>query len=101
MPLTILQYITPSRLGGAERYFLKLIEELGRRGHRVIVVTKRDTPLRHELEKLSDSLPPNERPDLHFWHTHGKIDPITLWKLVALVRRRADRPPKTGRVPRQ
>jgi glycosyltransferase involved in cell wall biosynthesis/predicted Ser/Thr protein kinase len=88
MPLTILQYITPSRLGGAERYFLKLIEELGHRGHRVIVVTKRDTPLRHELEKLSASLPESERPELHFWHTHGKIDPITLWKLVSLIKRR-------------
>lgn len=86
--MTILQYITPSRLGGAERYFLKLVEELGARGHRVIVVTKRDTPLRHELETLSASWPENARPELHFWHTRGKIDPWTLWKLVRLVKSR-------------
>ncbi len=88
MPMTILQYITPSRLGGAERYFLKLVEELGARGHRVIVVTKRDTPLRHELETLSATWPENVRPELHFWHTRGKIDPWTLWKLVRLIRAR-------------
>ncbi|PQV65378.1 Glycosyltransferase involved in cell wall bisynthesis [Abditibacterium utsteinense] len=87
-PMTILQYITPSRLGGAERYFLKLVEELSLRGHRVIVVTKRDTPLRAELETLSAEMPESARPELHFWHTHGKIDPLTLWKLVRLVKSR-------------
>lgn len=86
--MTILQYITPSRLGGAERYFLKLVEELGRRGHRVIVVTKRDTPLRAELEALAAQLPASARPELHFWHTRGKIDPLTLAKLVALIKSR-------------
>ena len=86
--MTILQYITPSRLGGAERYFLKLVEELGLRGHRVIVVTKRDTPLRAELESLAATLPAQARPELHFWHTRGKIDPWTLFKLVALVKSR-------------
>jgi glycosyltransferase involved in cell wall biosynthesis len=88
MSLTILQYITPSRLGGAERYFLKLVEELGVRGHRVIVVTKRDTPLRSELESLVASLPENVRPELHFWFTRGKIDPFTLCKLVMLIKSR-------------
>lgn len=86
--MTILQYITPSRLGGAERYFLKLVEELGARGHRVIVLTKRDTPLRAELEALSATWPESARPELHFWHTRGKIDPWTLWKLVRLIRSR-------------
>jgi glycosyltransferase involved in cell wall biosynthesis len=88
MSLTILQYITPSRLGGAERYFLKLVEELGVRGHRVIVVTKRDTPLRSELEALVASLPENARPELHFWFTRGKIDPYTLFKLIWLIKSR-------------
>lgn len=88
MPLTILQYITPSRLGGAERYFLKLVEELGVRGHRVIVVTKRDTPLRAEMEALVASLPEDARPELHFWFTRGKIDPFTLCKLVLLIKKR-------------
>ena len=81
MPLTFLQYITPSRLAGAEYFFLRVIAHLAAMGHRVIVVTKRDTPLRAEIEKLQS---PNI--ELHAWHTHGKIDPITLGKLVRLIR---------------
>jgi len=82
MKLTILEYITPSRLGGAEEYFLRLIRHLAEAGHRVIVVTKRDTPLRGEIEKRElDKLV-----ELHGWHTHGKFDPATLKKLKNLVR---------------
>ena len=81
MPLTFLQYITPSRLAGAEYFFLRVVAHLAERGHRVIVVTKRDTPLRAEIEKLSS---PNI--ELHAWHTHGKIDPSTLVKLCRLIR---------------
>ncbi len=84
--MTIVQYITPSRMGGAETYFLGLCEFLARRGHRVIVVTKRDCLLRVEAEKL--------RPlgvQVHGWHTRGKFDPRTLFRLVRLLRReRAD-----------
>ena len=80
MPLTFLQYITPSRLAGAEYFFLRVISHLAQLGHRVIVVTKRDTPLRAEIEKLKH---PNI--ELHAWHTHGKIDPMTLGKLVRLI----------------
>ena len=80
MPLTFLQYITPSRLAGAEYFFLRVIAHLAEMGHRVIVVTKRDTPLRAEIEKLDH---PNIV--LHAWHTHGKIDPLTLTKLCKLV----------------
>ena len=80
MPLTFLQYITPSRLAGAEYFFLRVIAHLAQMGHRVIVVTKRDTPLRAEIEKLQS---PNIQ--LHAWHTHGKIDPVTLGKLCRLV----------------
>ena len=82
MPLTFLQYITPSRLAGAEHFFLSVISHLAQKGHRVIVVTKRDTPLRAEIEKLTS---PNI--ELHAWHTHGKIDPQTLVKLCRLIRR--------------
>src|SRR4028119_274682 len=78
--LTILQYITPSRLGGAEEYFLRLIKSLRAAGHKVIVVTKRDTPLRYEIEKCDV--------ELHAWHTHGKIDPVTLSRLCRLIRRK-------------
>lgn len=80
MPLTFLQYITPSRLAGAEYFFLRVIEHLAEMGHRVIVVTKRDTPLRAEIEKID-----NPNIQLHAWHTHGKIDPITLGKLCRLI----------------
>ena len=80
MPLTFLQYITPSRLAGAEYFFLRVIAHLADMGHRVIVVTKRDTPLRAEIEKLN-----NPNIQLHAWHTHGKIDPITLAKLCRLI----------------
>ena len=82
MPLTFLQYITPSRLAGAEHFFLSVISHLAQKGHCVIVVTKRDTPLRAEIEKLDDS-----NIELHAWHTRGKIDPKTLFKLCRLIRR--------------
>ena len=78
--MTFLQYITPSRLAGAEYFFLRVIAHLAEMGHRVIVVTKRDTPLRAEIEKLGH---PNIQ--LHAWHTHGKIDPVTLGKLCRLI----------------
>ncbi|MCS6858738.1 MAG: glycosyltransferase family 4 protein [Abditibacteriales bacterium] len=79
MRLTILQYITPSRIGGAETYFLRLVDSLRAAGHRVLVVTKRDTPLRRELDGRDVELYP--------WVTHGKLDPLTLWKLCRLIRR--------------
>jgi glycosyltransferase involved in cell wall biosynthesis len=79
MKLTILQYITPSRIGGAETYFLRLIDSLRAAGHRVLVVTKRDTPLRRELDGCDVELYP--------WVTHGKLDPLTLGKLCRLIRR--------------
>ncbi len=82
-PLTILQYITPSRIGGAERYFLRLVTHLAEQGHRIVILTKRDTPLRHELEKLIEN---GVRLELHAWHTHGKVDPQTLGKLVSLIK---------------
>ncbi len=77
--MTILQYITPSRISGAEIYFLQLIERLRASGHRLIIVTKRDTPLRAELEERGF--------EVQAWHTHGKIDPQTLLKLCHLIRR--------------
>jgi glycosyltransferase involved in cell wall biosynthesis len=78
MKLTVLQYITPSRLGGAEEVFLRLVEDQRARGHRVLVVTKRDTPLRPLLEKSGV--------ECHAWLTRGKIDPRTLAKLCRIVR---------------
>ncbi|HEX8552435.1 MAG TPA: glycosyltransferase [Abditibacteriaceae bacterium] len=77
--MTILHYITPSRLGGAEEVFVRLILDARQRGHRVIVLTKRDAKLRivlteHGIESLG-------------WLTRGKFDFKTLVKLVRLIRR--------------
>lgn len=80
--MTIVQYITPSRMGGAETFFLALCEFLAARGHRVIVVTKRDCLLRIEAEKLKPL-----GVEVRGWHTRGKFDPRTLFRLVRLLRR--------------
>lgn len=77
--LTVLQYITPSRLGGAEECFLNIVRDQKARGHRVIALTKRDTPLRPLLEETGV--------EVHAWKTNGKIDPKTLWKVCQLIRR--------------
>jgi glycosyltransferase involved in cell wall biosynthesis len=77
--VTILHYITPSRLGGAEEVFVRLVEDARARGHRVIVLTKRDAKLREILrERGIESIG---------WLTRGKFDFKTLWRLVRLIRR--------------
>ncbi|BCM92239.1 N-acetyl-alpha-D-glucosaminyl L-malate synthase [Abditibacteriota bacterium] len=81
--MTFVQYITPSRVGGAETYFLELCAFLAKRGHRVIVVTKRDSTLRAEADKLLNPL----GVQVLGWHTCGKFDPRTLLRLVRLIRR--------------
>jgi len=77
--MTILEYITPSRLGGAEEYFGRLVAHLRARGHRVIVVTKRDAALRAQLEATGV--------EVLAWKTNGKFDPKTLGRLMGVVRR--------------
>ena len=81
--LTILEYIAPSRIGGAETYFLRLVAHLGRAGHRVIVVTKRDCALRRELEARVAQM---VNVEIHAWHTHGKTDAQSLARLCRLIR---------------
>ncbi len=81
--MTFVQYITPSRVGGAETYFLELCAFLAKRGHRVIVVTKRDATLREEADRLLKPL----GVQVLGWHTRGKFDPRTLFRLVRLIRR--------------
>ena len=81
--MTILEYITPSRMGGAEEYFLRLIVSLSQKGHRVIVVTKRDCTLR---EKVGELMKDNSGIELHGWKTSGKFDPKTFGKLRKLIR---------------
>ncbi|RYX81575.1 glycosyltransferase family 1 protein [bacterium] len=79
--MTFVQYITPSRVGGAETYFLELCAFLAKRGHRVIVVTKRDSRLRIEADKLKPF-----GVHVHGWHTRGKFDPRTLIRLIRLIK---------------
>lgn len=81
--MTILEYITPSRMGGAEEYFLRLIVSLSQKGHRVVVVTKRDSQLREAVRQLVRR---NGGIELHGWKTNGKFDPKTLLKLKKLIR---------------
>lgn len=80
--MTIVQYITPSRIGGAETYFLDLCAWLAKRGHRVIIVTKRDCRLRQEADKLKPL-----GVEVHGWYTRGKFDLRTLVRLVRLLKR--------------
>lgn len=78
MELTILEYISPSRIGGAETYFLRLIEGLRSFGHRVLIVTKQNTPLLAKLQKRHF--------ELFTWKNHGKINPYSVHRLNSLVR---------------
>ncbi len=77
--MTILEYITPSRLGGAEEYFVRLVALQQQAGHRVLVVTKRDALLRSRLE--------GSGAQVLGWLTRGKLDPLTLSRLLRLIRR--------------
>ena len=49
--LTILQVISQRHLSGAERVCLMLSESLQRRGHRVVLVCKRDTAMLEEADR--------------------------------------------------
>ncbi len=82
--MTIVEYITPSRLGGAEEYFARLVWMQQQAGHRVIVVTKRDALLR---ARLQESRLQEAGVQVLGWLTHGKLDPATLGRLVRLIRR--------------
>jgi len=79
-PLTVLQYITPSGIGGAERHFLTLCLKLRERGHRVIAVCPQGRPLSRELEAagLHPRLP----------RSTGKADPAMVARLSVLIKRK-------------
>ena len=78
--MTILQYITPSGIGGAERHFLSLCLKLQERGHRVIAVCPRGRPLTVELRAAGVRL--------HAPRTIGKADPVMVGRLIRLIRRK-------------
>lgn len=71
--LRILQYITPSGIGGAEVHVLTLAEKLRERGHEVMVVCPQGRPLVGEL--IARGLPARAP------RTTGKVDPMMLARL--------------------
>jgi len=77
--LRIVQYITPSQIGGAEVHVATLAEKLRERGHDVTTICPRGRPLVPEL--MSRRLP--------VWSpvTTGKLDPIMLGRLALRLRR--------------
>ncbi len=76
--LRIAQYITPSQIGGAEVHVAALSERLRARGHQVTVICPRGRPLVGELvaRGLTVRTP----------RTVGKLDPVTLARLVGWLR---------------
>lgn len=80
-PLRIIQYITPSQIGGAEVHVTALADKLQRRGHQVTVVCPHGRPLVPEL--LARGL------QVRSPRTMGKCDPFMLARLVRWLR--ADR----------
>ena len=78
-PLRIIQYITPSHIGGAEVHVISLSEKLRERGHQVTVICPRGRPLVAEL--AARGLP------VHTPRTTGKFDPAMLLRLVHWLRR--------------
>lgn len=78
-PLRIIQYITPSQIGGAEVHVITLAEKLRERGHQVTVICPRGRLLVAELVGRGI---PTRAP-----RTTGKLDPVMLLRLVRLLRR--------------
>lgn len=76
--MTILQVAGSSRLGGVESYLLRLAPHLKAAGHRVLFVTRQGTPLACEAKALGF--------ETHEWFRGGK-NPVTVFKLVSLMRR--------------
>jgi glycosyltransferase involved in cell wall biosynthesis len=78
-PLRIVQYITPSHIGGAEVHVIALSEKLRERGHQVTIICPRGRPLTAELiaRGLLVRAP----------RTMGKVDPVLLIRLAGWLRR--------------
>jgi len=77
--LRVMQYITPSQIGGAEVHVVTLAEKLRERGHEVTVVCPRGRPLVPEL--VARGLP------VRTPRATGKFDPVTLARLAWWMRR--------------
>jgi glycosyltransferase involved in cell wall biosynthesis len=75
----VYQFITPSQIGGAEVHVMTLCRKLAERGHGVTVVCPRGRALTRELEDRGF--------DVWAPRTTGKVDPVTLVRLAARLRR--------------
>jgi len=75
----VYQFITPSQIGGAEVHVLTLCRKLAERGHEVTAVCPRGRALTYELRERG----------IRLWapRTTGKLDPLTLLRLAARLRR--------------
>lgn len=78
--MRILEMITPSKIGGAETYFAATISQLRAQDEEVEVWCPAGRPIVEYL--LARGIRPIT------WKTTGKIDPVTLCRLVALIKSR-------------
>jgi glycosyltransferase involved in cell wall biosynthesis len=77
--MRILELITPSRIGGAETHVAALTHALQARGDQVWLFCPAGRPLIPYLE--ARGITPVS------WPTYGKVDPLTLGRLVQLIKR--------------
>ena len=64
------------QLGGADRFFIRLVEALDRAGHRCLAVIRGDSPVRQQLS-----------PDIEHVHLPmaSKWDYYSRWRLIHLI----------------
>ncbi|HET6383141.1 MAG TPA: glycosyltransferase [Armatimonadota bacterium] len=76
----IIEYISGSSMGGAEHGVQVDARELRRRGHEILFVAPRGRKITRALQKE----------DFPLWSpkTYGKIDPVTLMRLIRVIRNR-------------
>ncbi len=76
--MRILEMITPSRIGGAETHVARLVRDLRAAGDEVAVFSPSGRPFTGYLQE--QELQPVS------WRTSGKIDPISIYRIVKLIR---------------
>ncbi|MEI7833401.1 MAG: glycosyltransferase family 4 protein [bacterium] len=76
--MRILEMITPSRIGGAETHVARLVRDLRAVGDEVTVFSPAGRPFTGYLQE--QELQPVS------WRTSGKIDPISIYRTVKLIR---------------
>jgi len=78
--MRIYEIITPSRIGGAETQVVTLTKALQAMGDDVWVFCPQGRPFADYL--LAQGITPVS------WKTHGKVDPMTIWRHAAFIKRR-------------